>query len=265
MLALDQFKSSFQRNLTTPQLKQLAILGLKSVKPFVFLKVQNKKKYSFKLKKNKIGRIFIKNTLVNTYLSLTLDKNIVYAKSAGMLGFKKKQRRIKTAAYRLGKDLSFVLARLISERKLGEISFDVKGYSRYYRAIISSIRKTLKRKSTSSKFSWKSKKYVLNKKKKQFANKKLVISRERGLKMNRSDRIQNKIKNFIRLKDNVLDNLFPKSKKSKKSKIIFSKLKEKGFIKGINVLVFLRKVYDRTSLPHGGIKMSKYSRNNRYW
>ncbi len=214
-------------------LKDFFIFFFKSSNSFVFLLLK-KKKYNFMLDKSKITNIYIKNTLVNTYLSMTINNKIVFAKSSGSVGFKKKQRRVKAAAYKLGKDLSSVLQSLIVNNKIGFLNIILVGYSRYYRAIVSSIRKAIKssvrlRKTADNVAGWKS-----------------------------------KLKNW-RLKKKVIQYFFKKPFKFTKTQLEYEKYLESQLKRSVGMVLFLKKIYDKTSIPHGGIKRSIYHNNNRYW
>ena len=43
----------------------------------------------------KVTNVYLKNTLVNTYLSMTVNNQIVFAKSSGSVGFKKKREELR--------------------------------------------------------------------------------------------------------------------------------------------------------------------------
>ena len=192
-----------------------------------------KRKYDFLYDHKKKAVVTIKNTLVNTYLSLSINNQIVYAKSTGMIGFKKKQRRIKSASYKLGKDLSLVLKSLISKNKIGSFSIDLVGYSRYYRAIISNIRKCIR----------------LGVKSKVVDPHSLVFKK--------------KLK-FWKLRKKLIQSVLKKKLKLPMLYIQYEKHLESQFRK-YSGFFFKKHILDKTSVPHGTLRPVKNYYNNRYW
>lgn len=215
-------------------IKHLYLLFLQNCKILIFFFLKKKKRYDFIFDSKKIANVYMKNTLVNTYLSMTVDNKIVFAKSAGLVGFKKKKRRVKAAAYKLGKDLSSVLYLLILENKIGSFHINLVGYSRYYRAAVSSLRKSIK-------------------------------SALKSKKLNVSSVVwKNKLKQW-RLKKKLIQYFFKKKFKVTKSQLTYEKYLEHQLKKSSGVVFFFKKIYDRTSPSHGLMRKSKTYYNNRYW
>lgn len=192
-----------------------------------------KKKYDLLYDNKKKAVLTIKNTLVNTYLSLSINNKIVYAKSTGMIGYRKKQRRIKSASYKLGKDLSLVLKSLISQNKIGSFSINLVGYSRYYRAIISNIRKAIR----------------LGVKSKLIDPNSLFFKK--------------KLK-FWKLRKKLIQSVLKKKLKLPRLYLQYEKYLESQFRKHSGFF-FKKHILDKTAVPHGTLRPVKNYYNNRYW
>lgn len=215
-------------------IKSLFFLFLRNCKVLIILLLRKKKRYDFVLDKQKITNVYLKNTLVNTYLSMTVNNQIVFAKSAGSVGFKKKKRRVKAAAYKLGKELSSVLHLLISNNKVGFFNINLVGYSRYYRAAVSSLRKSIKS----------------------------------ALKIKKLNSVSNDWKNKLkqwRLKKKLIQYFFKRKFKATKAQLVYEKHLEAQLKKSAGIIFFLKKIFDRSSPSHGFMKKSKTYYNNRYW
>lgn len=223
-----------QVNKLDSNFRNFFILFLRSCKLFILLLLKKKKRYDFRLEAKKTTNVYLKNTLVNTYVSMTIDNQIVFAKSSGLVGFKKKKRRVKAASYRLGKDLSSLIQTLIFENKIGSFNINLVGYSRYYRAIVSSLRKSIK--------------YALKSKK---------ISSS-------ASEWKTKLKQW-RLKIKLIQYFFKRKFKISKGQLNYEKHLESQLKKSTGVVFFLKKIYDRTSSSHGLMRKSKTYYNNRYW
>lgn len=207
----------------------------------LFIRVYRKMILSFFKKKrydlfydNKKKAVFtIRNTLVNTYLSLSINNNIVYAKSTGMIGFKKKQRRIKSASYKLGKDVSLVLKSLVSQNKISSFSVALLGYSRYYRAIISNVRKAIR------------------------LGVKSKITDKNSLSFKKRLR-------FWKLRKKLIQSVLKKRLKLPRLYVQYERHLESQFRKHSGF--FLKKhILDKTSVSHGTLRPLKNYYNNRYW
>lgn len=228
-LLLLKFKNKKDSNL-----RNVYILFLQNCKLFILALLKKKKRYDFNFDNSKVTNVYLKNTLVNTYLSMTINNKIVFAKSSGLVGFQKKKRRVKAAAYKLGKDLSSLLQSLIYQNKIGYFNINLVGYSRYYRAVVSSLRKTIRyalktKKISSSALDWK-----------------------------------NKLKQW-RLRIKLIEYFFKRKFKINKTQLDYEKHLESQLKKTAGIVFFLKKIYDRTSPSHGLMRKSKTYYNNRYW
>ena len=214
--------------------KNFFIFFLRNCKVLIILLLRKKKRYDFVFDMQKVTNVYLKNTLVNTYLSMTVNNQIVFAKSSGSVGFKKKKRRVKAAAYKLGKELAVLLYSLIISNKVGSFNINLIGYSRYYRAAVSSLRKTIK-------------------------------SALKVKKLNNSSNDwKNKLKQW-RLKKKLIQYFFKRKFKATKAQLVYEKHLEMQLKKNAGIIFFLKKIFDRTSPSHGFMKKSKTYYNNRYW
>lgn len=202
---------------------------------FFVKKILNKKKYynylSVFLNKPK-AVIHVKNSSVNTYLTFSIDGKVIYAKSAGALGYRKKYRRVKVAAYKLGRDLASKLVGFIKVHNIQSINIALEGYFRFLNAIISSIKRELSKyigESCESVFFW------------------------RG-----------RLRDWNRKKKNV-ELRFRKVFKPTKSQLRYEKHIEEQVKKYKIPVGGLRSLYDYTSVDHGGIKKRIRYSDKRYW
>ena len=151
-----------------------------------------------------------------------------------MLGYKKKQRRIKAAAYKLGKDFSLILKNLISLNKINAFNISLMGYSRYYRAIISNLRKAIKL-GVSSK----------------------IIDKNTFLLR---DKLQ-----LWKLKKRIISSSLKDKLKLPKSFLSYERHLESQLRRNLGLYFFKKKIYDKTSVSHGQMRSMKNYYNNRYW
>ena len=73
--------------------KNFFIFFFRNCKVLIILLLRKKKRYDFVFDMQKVTNVYLKNTLVNTYLSMTVNNQIVFAKSSGSVGFKKNLRQ----------------------------------------------------------------------------------------------------------------------------------------------------------------------------
>lgn len=202
---------------------------------FFVKKILNKKKYyaylSAFLNRPK-AVIHVKNSSVNTYLTFSVDGKVIYSKSAGALGYRKKYRRIKVAAYKLGRNLASKLVGFIKAHNIQSINVALQGYFRFLNAIISSIKRELSRyigRSCASVFFWRRRLRDWNRKKKNVALR------------------------------------FRKVFKPTRSQLRYEKHIEEQVKKYRIPVGGLRSLYDYTSIDHGGIKKRVQYSDKRYW
>lgn len=176
--------------------------------------------------------IHIKNSSVNTYLTFSLDGKVTYAKSAGIIGYRKKYRRIKVAAYKLGQNLASKLGELVKSHNIQSINIALEGYFRFLNAITSSIKRALSKyigESCQSAFFW-----------------------------------RNRLRDWNRRKKNV-QLRFRKVYKPTKSQLRYERHIEEQ-VKRYKVSVGgLRSLFNYTSVDHGGIKKRVRYGDKRYW
>ena len=127
-----------------------------------------------------------------------------------------------------------LLYSLIISNKVGSFNINLIGYSRYYRAAVSSLRKTIK-------------------------------SALKVKKLNNSSNDwKNKLKQW-RLKKKLIQYFFKRKFKATKAQLVYEKHLEMQLKKNAGIIFFLKKIFDRTSPSHGFMKKSKTYYNNRYW
>lgn len=197
--------------------------------------VLNKKKYFLYLpllSEKPKATMHIKSTDVNTYLTFSINGNVAYSKSAGAIGYKKKFRRVKVAAYKLGRDLAIKLALILKKYNIYSINIALDGYFRYTNAITSSIKRELSKyisESCKSVFFWRGRLRHWNRKKKN------------------------------------MELRFRQIYKPSRSQLRYEKYIEDQVRKYKVPVGGLRSVYDYTSPDHGGIKKRVRFADKRYW